>query len=149
MEDLFVGERTQSGAIFEVGLAYNIEPGSSLSLRAIQNRTPNINGELLTVRNYTANYSKALSDRFSLGLRGSFLTFSASDNLSNGIDRVEANASISYALTQDTSITLGYFFSDQDADDSSLDPELLFQSQDFTSNRFFIGISTGLIGTRS
>ena len=149
VEDTFVGERTQSGAIFEVGLAYNIEPGSSLNLRANQSRTPNIDGELLTVRNFSANYSKALGDRFSLGIGGNFLMFSAGDNLSNAIDRVEANASISYALTQNTSLTVGYFFSDQNTDTGSLEPELLFQSQDFTSNRFFIGISSGLIGQRS
>ncbi len=149
VEDIFTGEQTQSGAIFELGLSYNIEPGSSLSLRGVQNRTPNIDGELLTVRNFSANYTKALGDRFSLALGGSFFMFSANDTLSNAIDRVEANASINYALTQDTSITLGYFFSDQNADDSNLDPELLFQTQDFKSNRFFIGISSGLIGRRS
>ena len=104
---------------------------------------------MLTVRNFSANYSKALGDRFSLGLGGSFFMFSAAENLSNAIDRVEANASLSYALTQNTSITVGYFFSDQNTDSASLDPELLFQNQDFTSNRFFIGISSGLIGQRS
>ena len=83
VEDIFTGEQTQSGAIFELGLSYNIEPGSSLSLRVVQNRTPNIDGELLTVRNFSANYTKALGDRFSLALGGSFFMFSANDTLSN------------------------------------------------------------------
>ncbi len=149
VENIFQRDDTQSGIIYELGMAYNYAPGSSFNLRAVQNRTPDIDGDLLTTRSYRADLTKSVSDRLSLNLGANYFTFSAGDTLSNGIDRLEADASINYAITQDTTLTLGYFFSDQESDDANLDSDLLFQTQDFRSNRFFIGISSGLIGQNS
>ena len=142
-------DQTQSGLIYTFGSTYTFEPGSSLVLQIAQNRSSNINGGLITIRNYSATLNKSLSDRFFFTLGNSYLVYGAGNSVSNGLDRYEGTASLSYALTQDTNLSVGYNYATQNADDSSLNPTSLFQSQDYDSNRFYINISSGIIGKKS
>ena len=146
-EDILVDrDGSQASLVFGAGMSYVFRPGSVLSLNLSQERITDLDGDLVTTRAISGNLTRSFGDRLSLNAGGSFIQFSTDDALSNAISRVEASASMSYLLTQSTSLVLGYNFTQQEADDSDLGEALRFTTQDFDSNRVFIGINTGFLG---
>jgi long-subunit fatty acid transport protein len=132
--------------VFGAGMSYLFQPGSTLSLNVAQERSSDIDGQLITTRSFTGNLTKAFGDRLTLVAGGSYLQFSSDDSLSQAIDRVEGSTSLSYLLTQNTSLVLGYSYTKQDVDDDDLEQALRFNTQDYTGNKVYIGLNTGILG---
>jgi hypothetical protein len=139
-------DKSETTLILRGDVKYTFASGSALLLGAEQGVGTDIDGERITTRTAFANGSQSLGDRLSLTLGGRLSQSSSTDDLSSSIDRVEATTSLNYALAQQISFQVGYNYVDQTADQKKLDDVLSLRSNDYRSNRVFVGINMGFVG---
>lgn len=137
---------SNTGLIYMLSINYAYRPGSLLTLGGSQGFTTNIDGQRFINRTTFANISEPLTDELRLVLGASYMQFEDESELAPNFDRLEGTASLNYHIGQATALTAGYNYTFQDTRSSSRFEELGFPIQNFQSNRFFIGITTGFVG---
>ncbi len=143
------GEQDDTSFVFGANVNYAPDTASLLRLAIDQSRRTDIDGDRIITRTVTLDGSKAIGDRWRLAGGGRFLQFNIGDSLENPTDRFEVTLSAQYNLTESLALTAGWNYVNQDADDSNLEENLLFSSEDYEGNRFFIGLSMGLVGSKT
>lgn len=132
--------------IFGADTAYTFFPGTQIQLGAEQGVGTDVDGDRITTRSFFSNGVWGITDRLSWTVGGRFLQFSSTDELDNATDRLELSTSMSFLVTQQTSLVLGYNYVDQSTDDPLAEEALLTRSEEYTVNRVYIGISVGILG---
>ncbi len=143
------GDQNDVSLTFGGNLSYAPEATSLLRLAVDQARRTDLDGDRLITRSASLDASKSIGDRLKLAAGGRFLQFNIGDSISSPTERYEVTASVQYSLTESLALTAGWNYTNQDADESNLEQRLLFQSEDYEGNRFFVGITAGLVGTKS
>lgn len=144
-------ERDQNDVSLTFGgnLNYAPDPASLIRLAVDQARRTDLDGDRLITRSATLDASKGFGDRFKLAAGGRFLQYNIGDSISNPTERWELTASMQYSLTESLALVAGYNYVNQDADEQNLEQRLLFASEDYEGSRVFIGLTGGLVGTKS
>jgi len=134
---------------YGANLNYAPEPLSLFRLAVDQSQQTDIDGDRIITRSVSLDASKAIGDRFKLGAGGRFLQFNVGDSITKPTERFEVTASIQYSLTENVALTAGWNYYNQRADEDNLRERFLFASEDYEGNRVFVGISGGLVGSKS
>ncbi len=135
--------------IFGGELEYVPDPSALFRLAIDQSRRTDIDGDRLLTRTIGLDATKSIGDRVKLNLGGRFLQYNVGDSLKDPTERFDLTTAIQYSLTESIALSAGWNYVNQDADNQNLTQQLLNNTQDYEGNRFFIGLSTGLIGKPS
>jgi hypothetical protein len=143
------GEQNDTAFIFGANLNYAPDPASLIRLAVDQGRNTDVDGTQIITRTASLDASKAIGDRVKLAAGGKYLQYNIGSSLSNPTDRYEFTLSAQYSLTESLALNAGWNYVNQNVDENNLSQRLLFASDDYESNRFFIGLTAGLVGTKS
>lgn len=132
--------------IFTAGTSYSPDPGTALRLGVDQTTTPDVNGERLITRGVTFSGVETLTDRLRGSLSARYLQYGVGSNLTNPTDRWEFTAALQYSITPSVSLNTGYQFADQSIEKNNLEQRAIFTTEDYQSNRIFLGLSAGFVG---
>ncbi|GEM_PF-5621691 len=135
---------TELSLNYSAGFSYQPWQWTTLSLSVAQSRGTNLDGQRVTVRSLTGNLIQKLDEQFDLLAGGGFSQFREGDSLSGSTDRFEGALSLRFFLAQATSVSLGYNYVDQNADDDA--ESLLLDSTSYSGHRAFISLNSGLVG---
>ena len=127
--------------IFTAGTSYSPDPGTALRLGVDQTTTPDVNGERLITRGVTFSGVETLTDRLRGSLSARYLQYGVGSNLTNPTDRWEFTAALQYSITPSVSLNTGYQFADQSIEKNNLEQRAIFTTEDYQSNRIFLGLS--------
>ena len=142
-------ESDQTNLIFSGGFTYIPVPSFTLITSADQFSGPDTNGNRITTRSFSVDAIKTFGDRTRAGATGRFLQFSGGDDLSGATDRYEVSTFVGYNLLQNLEIHAGWNWGIQNADDNNVAQQVQFGNGDYEFNRFFIGLTTGFVGSKS
>ena len=143
------GDRDTTSLEFAGALNYAPNPAQSAQLRVDQSQSTDVDGDRIISRSVSLNGLQGFGDRFKVVGSGRFLQYNIGDSISQPTERYDVSASVQYSLTQSISLTAGWNYTKQETDPDNLEQTLLFNSEDYEGNRFFVGIEAGLVGTRS
>ncbi|MFN8389008.1 MAG: hypothetical protein U0136_01810 [Bdellovibrionota bacterium] len=143
------GQQNDTSFIFGANVNYVPDVTSLLRLAVDQTRSTDVDGNQLITRSVSLDGSKAFGDRWKLAAGGKFLQFNVGSSLSRPTERYEFTLSTQYSLTESIALSAGWNYVDQSTDKDNLSQRLVYASEDYTGNRFFIGLTAGLVGTKS
>lgn len=135
----------EAGLGFNVSLGYTPTAGTSFSVQGDQRAATDISGQRTMVRSATLNAVQALGEKVQLGGAGKFSQRSVESDLSESSDLLEATASLSFTVTSNVALSLGYNYAKQTAG-TGLDYSDL--NKDYDSNKLFVMLSAGLVGVK-
>lgn len=145
----FDGQQDDTALIFGANLAYSPNASTNFMLTVDQNRRTDVDGDRLITRTVGLDGTKSIGDRWKLSAGGRYLQYNIGDSLDNPTDRFDVTTAIQYSLTESIALSCGWNYTKQDADKSNASQTLFDTTDDYEGNRFFIGISSGLIGKAS
>lgn len=134
-----------TGMTYMLSLNYAYRPGSLMTLGSSQGFTTNLDGKRFITRSTYANISEPIFDDLKLIIGGSYMQFEDESKVTPDFNRFEGSASLNYHIGRATSLVAGYNYTVQSTD-SSGNSEFTTPTQEFKSNRFYIGINTGFVG---
>jgi len=139
---------TPTTLTFSAGLNYI--PNSAIAFGAFANQSVGLNSEgaEVAVRTINLNLTYIASDRLAFTAGGQhFETANDEDFEVDGLERLSSTLSATYSLSPSLTVSAGWSFTDQSGtlSQDGLDG-LLFRSEDYESNRFFLSINKGLVG---
>ncbi len=137
---------TQSGFTFLANASYIPMAGAMLDAGASQLMSTDSNGDPIITRTVFFNGSIPLSERWRFVAGSSYTEYAADDSLSDSINRYELSGSLSYSLTPNISLVAGYNYAKQNDVSSGLSNQATFDTNDYTVNRAFLGITSGFVG---
>ena len=138
------GSKSENSLTYAGSLSYIPDPGTELGTAIEQVIGTDIDGDAVSTRSLTLNAYRKFGERFELSGSGKYIQFENGDSLgSDATDRFEVTASLKYAITESLAINLGWNLADQQAGDGL--QQLQYGNNDYTVNRAFIGISSGLL----
>jgi hypothetical protein len=137
---------SNTGLTYTGALNYAYRPGALATLGSTQGFATNLDGQRFLTRMVFGNIIETLTNDLQLTLGGRFIQFEDESDTRRNTNRMEGSISLNYHLTENTSLNCGYNYSDQKADGDALTDELRFTSPEYTSNRFFVGITSGFVG---
>lgn len=143
------GKQDNLAFIFGGELEFAPSPSIAILFTLDQSRRTDITGQQLMTRTIGLDGSKSIGDKVKLSLGGRFLQYDIGDSLSNPTERFDLTSAIQYSVTESIALSAGWNYTNQNVDNQSLSQSILNSTQDYEGQRFFIGISTGLIGTAS
>ena len=117
---------------------------TSVMADARQAITNDIDGDQFTTQVYSLNLTQGLTDWSALGGSVRYTGFDRQDSLGDPTDRIELLATIRFTLTESITLVAGYSYVDQNAD--TIPGQVLVESNEYTDNRIFIGLSAGIVG---
>ena len=136
----------EASLAFSAGMFYQLLADTSVSLQTGQRASTNIEGGRTVSRDVSASLTQLLGERLQFMLGGKYAQFSTDSSVTNATDRFEGTAALNITLTPSLAMSLGYSYIDQNAD-SGLDVRTL--NSDYTDNKFYLGLSTGLVGVKN
>ena len=139
-------EEDQTALLFSGGVEYFYMPGSVIRLSASQQLASDLDGDQITTRNFSGNITHAINARVKLTAGSTFVQFANDDTLSNSQDRFEISTSVSYFVTENASLALGYNFAKQTTDASDAEEQLRLRSLEYEVNRAFLSLNYGFVG---
>ncbi|MBP9837619.1 MAG: hypothetical protein KBC84_02795 [Proteobacteria bacterium] len=141
-----VGEQDDLAFVFNSSVNYAPDKSSAIKLAIDQSRRTDVDGDKLITRNISLDASRSFDDRLKGSVGGRFLQYNIGDSLTNPTERYDLSASLQYALTEAIALVAGYNYTRQNADEQNRTQNLLYDTNDYTGNRVFLGISGGLVG---
>lgn len=144
----FNPDQDETSFTFGGDVSYSLDPESVLKLAVDQGQRVDVDGNRLITRSVSLDAVKGFGDRWHVHAGGRFLQYNIGSTISNPTDRYEAGASVQYNLTQAIALEAGYNYTRQSTDKSNLTQRFFFDTEDYTSNRVFVGVTTGLVGTK-
>lgn len=145
-EEVINPEDSNTGLTYTGALDYAYRPGGLFTFGSTQGFATNLDGSRFLTRLFFANLVETLTNELRLTIGTRYIQFEDESELRPDTGRFEGSISLNYHLTESISLNCGYNYADQDADDSDISEDLRFNSPDYTSNRFFVGITGGFIG---
>lgn len=142
------GSQDDTSLVFNADLSYTPDEASQIRFSVNQVRQTDLDGQRLLTRGVNLEATRAIGERLKVVLSGKFLQYESGDSLSNPTDRFEVVTGLQYAITESLALGAGWNYSTQNADDS-LQNRLDFENQDYEVNRFYIGLTGGLVGKKS
>jgi hypothetical protein len=142
------GQQDDLSLTFGASVAYAPDSASSIKLAVDQGQKTDIDGDRIITRSVSLDGSRAFGDRFRLRAGAMFLQYNIGDNISKPTERLEGSVSAQYNLTQTIALEIGYNYTKQDADESNTEQRFFFNTEDYESSRAFIGLTTGIVGTK-
>lgn len=143
------GDQDQTSFEFAGALNYSPSPAQTAQIRADQSQSTDVDGDRIISRSVAVSGLQGFGDRFKVLGSGRFMQYNIGDSITSPTERFDVTASLSYSVTQSVSVTAGWNYTKQSADEDNLEQTLLFNSDDYEGNRFFIGVEAGLVGTTS
>ncbi len=139
---------TPTNLTFSAGFDYL--PSQSLAIGAGINQSVGLNaqGAEVGVRTTNLTLTYIANNRLSFTAAGQHFETANDDQIDiDGLERLSSTLSASYNITPSLSISAGWSFTDQDSGQGEevLDG-LLFRSENYDSNRFFLSLNKGLVG---
>ena len=143
------GKQNDTAFIFGANLNYAPDVTSLLRLAIDQTRSTDVDGSQLITRSVSMDASKGVGDRFKLAAGGKFLQYNIGTTISDPSERYEFTLSAEYSITEALALTAGWNYVNQNVDEKNVTQRLVFASEDYEGNRFFIGLTAGLLGKKS
>lgn len=137
-------DKSQNSFFFGSSAGYTISDRAMAGINIMQSAGTDIDGNRILVRTVAAHGSYIISDRASGNLSAQFNQFDNGDNLNDATDRYEILASVRYSITDAISLSVGYSYSNQNAEGNT--PTVLFSNGDYDDHKAFLSIDTGFIG---
>ncbi len=139
-------EQNQVSFLFSTGMLYTPNLNTAIAARADQSQITDVDGDRVITRSFSLNGSQAFGDRFRTFIGGRFLQFNVGDSIDSPTERFELAATLRYSVTEAIAISTGWNYAKQDADEQNTQERFLLGSEDYESNRIFIGLDAGLVG---
>lgn len=140
------GSKDQDSFLFSAGSGYTLDPGTNFFINANQSTSPDLNGNRLITRAVTLTGMKTLTDRLRGSLSGRYLQYNAGQSLQNSNDRYEMTLALSYSITPSVALSSGWTYANQQLGSNSLSQRAALSTEDYSVNRFFVGLSAGFLG---
>lgn len=137
---------SETNFIYGADVGYSFAPGTQVIVGVEQGVGTDIDGDRVTTRSVYSNGVLGITDRLSFTVGARYLEYSSTNDLDNAVDRLELSSSLSFLVTQQASIVLGYNFVDQNSDDPLSEDLLFTRSEEYTVNRVYIGVNVGILG---
>ncbi len=139
-------DKNQDSLIFSGGLTYAPTTATNFRVGANQYATVDIDGNRLVTRSVSLTGVHTLTDELRANASGRFLQYNISQDLDNPIDRYEFTLGLQYSITPSVALNGGWSYSTQIVDEGDLSQRVLLTAEDYTDNRFFIGLNAGFVG---
>jgi len=143
---LFNPKGNNTGLTYTLSTDYAYRPGALVTVGSTQGFSTNLDGGRFLTRLFFANIVESLTNDLQLTLGSRYIQFEDESETRPDTGRFEGSLSLNYHLSDSFSLNCGYNYSNQKADDSNISDDLRFNSPEYTSNRFFIGFTSGFVG---
>lgn len=135
-----------TGLTYTASLDYALRPGSLVTLGSTQGFSTNLDGSRYLTRVVFANLVETITNELQLTLGSRYIQFEDQSKARPDTGRFEGSISMNYHLTESVSLNWGYNYANQKADNTALAEDLRYNSPEYQSNRFFVGITGGFVG---